>query len=172
MNSAFDIEIVADLTTEPVTLAEARNWIRVDYTVDDTIIGELITAAREDLEKLTGLSFGEKTLKVYWISFTKCMELPYGPIGEVSECIDDEDEEVDFELKGLTFKKLEAYSTEGLQVTYTAGYETLPKKLKYAILKMIAYLYEKRQFGIENIDLMKEILQDIGVFRRNLWFGL
>lgn len=171
-NSSFDILIEDDLTTEPVTLEEARNFIRVDYVIDNAIITELITAAREHLEKLTGLSFGEKTLKVYWERFETPMELPYGPVGEVEECIDDEDEEVDFELKGLTFKKLHAYSTEGLTVTYTAGYAELPMKLKNATERMVAFLYEKRQYGTENSSLMDQIMQDIAPFRRTLWFGL
>lgn len=49
----------AKLTTgpaaEPVTLAEAREHLRVTHTGEDALIGSLITAAREHVESVTGL---------------------------------------------------------------------------------------------------------------------
>jgi hypothetical protein len=170
MNSSFDVEIVEDLTTEPITLQEAKDWLIVDEGFTDDMITALITSARMQLEKVTGLSFGEKELSVYWERLETPIELPYGPILEVSECVDDEDDDVDYELKGLTFKKLHAYSTEGLKVTYTAGYDTLPEALKTALKMLICYNYENR--GDSNIVFPDAILRTVAPFRRTLWFGL
>ena len=44
-------------TSEPVTLAEAKNFLRVTITDDDLLISSLITAAREACEAFTGRSF-------------------------------------------------------------------------------------------------------------------
>ena len=39
--------------TEPVTLAEAKAWLRVEGTEEDALIGALITAARQHIEGFT-----------------------------------------------------------------------------------------------------------------------
>jgi uncharacterized phage protein (predicted DNA packaging) len=44
---------------EPLTLADARAFLRVEHEDDDALIGELITAARTHLESLTHLTLDE-----------------------------------------------------------------------------------------------------------------
>jgi uncharacterized phiE125 gp8 family phage protein len=46
--------IVNSPTVEPLTLAEAKHWLRVDHNDDDGLISSLITAARERIEARTG----------------------------------------------------------------------------------------------------------------------
>lgn len=58
------ISIVTDTTTEPLTTAYVRDYLRVDDTIDDTIIGNLITAARIMVENYTGRTLCNKTLKL------------------------------------------------------------------------------------------------------------
>lgn len=41
---------------EPVSLTEAKNYLRVEISDDDVLIGDLITAAREAVEAFTGRS--------------------------------------------------------------------------------------------------------------------
>ena len=50
------VVIQADAVAEPVSRTDAKNWMRIDYTSDDTLIDNLISAARQHLEKLTGRS--------------------------------------------------------------------------------------------------------------------
>ncbi|MCB1541184.1 MAG: head-tail connector protein [Rhodoblastus sp.] len=45
--------LIAPPAAEPVTLAEARSWLRVDTTDEDAAIGSLIAAAREIMEMAT-----------------------------------------------------------------------------------------------------------------------
>lgn len=47
-------------TQEPISLAEAKNWLRVSITDDDLLIGVLITAAREACESFCNRSFAVK----------------------------------------------------------------------------------------------------------------
>ncbi len=39
---------------EPVTVIEAKNWLRIDVTDDDDLVEELITAARQICEDYVG----------------------------------------------------------------------------------------------------------------------
>ena len=56
------VTINADAVAEPVSRTDAKNWMRIDYTSDDTLIDSLISAARQHLEKLTGRSLVNKLI--------------------------------------------------------------------------------------------------------------
>jgi len=145
INSEFQIEILTDLTTEPVTLQEAKDYMRISSNAEDDLIEELITSARERIEKFTGLSLGEKTLKAYWFYFHIPAEIPYGPVTAINSVVDDNDVELEYTARGLQYKTLEAYSTQGLTIEYEAGFAVAPKGLKLAILKQVSTDYENRE---------------------------
>lgn len=85
---------------EPVTLAEAKLWARVDITDDDTLITSLITAAREYVEEVTkrqvmtatytmGIDmfpFGVGDLRFFWNRFGT-IDLPRAPLQSVSSVV-------------------------------------------------------------------------------------
>ena len=50
MNLLLDIEITSDYTTEPVSLATAKAYMKVNFTDDDALITSLIKNARIWLE--------------------------------------------------------------------------------------------------------------------------
>ncbi len=50
---------------EPVTLAEVRQFLRLDDDSEDTLLTGLIKAARETLEVQTGLALINQTLRLY-----------------------------------------------------------------------------------------------------------
>ena len=56
-------QLVIQPVGEPVTLAEAKLHLRVDYTDDDALITSLITVARQYAEGLTHRSFITQTWK-------------------------------------------------------------------------------------------------------------
>jgi uncharacterized phiE125 gp8 family phage protein len=145
INSEFQCEIITDLTTEPVTLQEAKDYMRISSDSENDLIEELITSARERIEKFTGLSLGLKTLKAYWFYFHVPAEIPYGPITAINSVVDDNDVELEYTARGLQYKTLEAYSTQGLAIEYEAGFAVCPKGLKLAILKQVSTDYENRE---------------------------
>lgn len=56
--AAINIEIQP--TVEPILLADMKNWLRVEFTDDDTLIAGLITGARELVEGFTARSLVNK----------------------------------------------------------------------------------------------------------------
>jgi uncharacterized phiE125 gp8 family phage protein len=145
INSEFQLEIVTDLAVEPVTLQEAKDYMRISSDSENDLIEELITSARERIEKYTGLSLGLKTLKAYWFYFHVPAEIPYGPVTAINSVVDDNDVELEYTARGLQYKTLEAYSTQGLAIEYEAGFAVCPKGLKLAILKQVSTDYENRE---------------------------
>lgn len=152
---------VADAASEPVSRTDAKNWMRIeDYTTDDTMIDQLITAARQHIEKLTSKSLANKQLKAIvecygttppvWI-----VDLPYGPLVCVTEVKIKEginDWEVltvddDYEVIG---GRLWIYVAGTYQVTYSCGYGTLPQDLRNDILTLVAWMYENRGKKMNN----------------------
>ena len=52
---------LVDATTEPLALADAKNFLRVEVTNDDTLISSLITVARLECEAINNRSFIQTT---------------------------------------------------------------------------------------------------------------
>lgn len=53
----MNLSIITPPASEPVTLAEAKSFLRVDGADDDTLISNLITAARQLAERYTNRAF-------------------------------------------------------------------------------------------------------------------
>jgi hypothetical protein len=142
------VKIITDLTTEPISLSDAKLWMRIaDYTSDDTLITSLLKSSRILLEQYTALSFGTKTIEATF-DITKEAEIPYGPVQSMTSVYRRENESwslmtanVDYWIINDTIKV--AYP--GLyKMTYQAGYTTLPEGLKTDIKVITAWQYENR----------------------------
>ena len=114
------------VATEPITLAEAKAWLQIDFTDWDTLLtNELIPAARIESEKASGMLYVQRNVT---ISNNKRAERIY-PIGPwVADVTADE--------------------TEVANYTYSAGFNNsnpLPQDLQIAMLKRIATDFAYRQ---------------------------
>jgi uncharacterized phiE125 gp8 family phage protein len=175
INSEFQVEVIDDLVSEPVTLQEAKDYMRISSDAEDDLIEELITSARERMEKFTGLSLGEKTLKAYWLYFHTPAEIPYGPVTDVISVVDDNDVALEYTARGLQYKVLEVYSTQGVLVEYQAGFAVVPKGLKLAILKQVSTDYENREnyvVGEQAYELSSDSKRQAMPYCRNTIFGI
>jgi len=56
-------------STEPISLAEAKSYLRVDFNNDDTFISELISIARLKILKDTGQVMGLQTITEYFTNW-------------------------------------------------------------------------------------------------------
>lgn len=132
--------LIAGPGEEPVSLAEAKTYCRIDGTDEDALLGALIAAARLHVESLTGRALVTQT----WRLVLNCpaglvIPLPVVPVAELLEAPEGA------VLQGDSL--LLAAAVETLSVDYTAGYggaEDVPADLKQAVLALIAYWYEHR----------------------------
>lgn len=114
------------VSPEPITLAEAKAWMQIDFSDWDSLItNELIPAARIESEKASGMLYVQRNVV---ITNNKRSERIY-PIGPwVADVTTDE--------------------TEVENYTYTAGFNNtnpLPQDLHVAMLKRIATDFAFRQ---------------------------
>lgn len=74
--------------TEPITLAEAKKHLRVEHDVDDTLIGALIAAAREQAEHELGRALVTQTWSRVLDAFPVA-EIPLGmpPVRSVASIV-------------------------------------------------------------------------------------
>lgn len=160
-NQIYDIAIIepsGDIT-EPVTLAEAKNFCKIDVDDDDTLITALITAARVMCEDYTNIGFIERELIVTLNNRNGGIYLPLGPIpSDLTTVTDADANDVTFTTGGVDWKQLLTPTYERLIVTYTAGYSVLPENLKTALLNTIFYLYDNRATGADNIGPIAQML--------------
>jgi len=122
----LDIRYSSSVSVEPITLAEAKAWMQIDFTDWDTLItNELIPSARNESEKASGMLYVQRNVV---ITNNKRGERIY-PIGPfVADVTTDE--------------------TEVENYTYTAGFNVsnpLPQDLQVAMLKRIATDFAYRQ---------------------------
>jgi hypothetical protein len=122
----LQIDYDYQVETEPITLAEAKAWMQIDYTDWDTVIeDELIPAARIESEKASGMLYVERDVT---ISNNKKDERIY-PIGPWVADVTTNDYEFE-------------------NYVYTAGFNVsnpLPQDLRIAMLKRIATDFALRQ---------------------------
>ncbi len=76
--------IVTDSATEPVTLDEAKDYLRVDSSDEDTLIQALIKTAREWVEAYTGLALITQTWDAFWDGWCDPFIVPYSPLVSVT----------------------------------------------------------------------------------------
>jgi uncharacterized phiE125 gp8 family phage protein len=151
-----DVTVVTAPTAEIITLTEAKNYLRVDYSEDDVLIQDLIDTARIRLEQYAGVAMTPRTLKA--VAFVnEFIELPYTPTNNITkvEYLSGTDwiEMVagNYFVLGDTYKKvyMVGVNNSEFRFTYTCGYATPPESMKTAVLKLVSDLYEYRESSVE-----------------------
>ena len=127
--------------SEPVTLAEAKEYNRVLFSVDDSTIEMLITQARETLEQATNLSLVEQTIELTLNAYKDKFRLPYGPIVSVTTVTVNTDNVTADYISDNGLIKFNGKGT--LKAEYEAGGVEF-QGLKISMLEMIAFLYTNR----------------------------
>lgn len=191
----LQVRTYTDLSVEPVTLQEAKDWIKKTGDDEDDLLLTLITSARRSVEKYTTSTFAQKTLHATWVEIPDdwVLHLPYGPHISVDAVylIDEEGTETaktlnsDYYVYGdqdLIVALSKVWTTSqslqySVRVEYKAGYgdtttETLPGELKLAILKQIATDYEMRENIAEGtFGVLSNSSKSLAApYRRSLWF--
>jgi uncharacterized phiE125 gp8 family phage protein len=82
MSEPLRLTLTAPPSVEPVTLAEAKAFLRVDTGDDDALIAALVTAAREACERFTGRSLVTQTWTLFRDDWPgrAAIEIPRPPV--------------------------------------------------------------------------------------------
>lgn len=149
MNLLLDTEITSDYTTEPVSLATAKAYMKINFSDDDTIITSLIKNARVWLENYTGKSYGtrEAVLRIE-MNAMEWYDLP-GPVQSV-DAVQYGTQSLGCGSYDLAGSQIRMYQS-GIHTIYlTYGFTTIPEDAKNDILSITAYTYQNRGIDLSN----------------------
>ena len=163
--------IVAEPTTEPVTLAEVKLFLRLlpDDTSEDDFISGLIAAAREYCENFTGRALATQTIMLYLDSIPSEVEVPMPPLQSVDKIEVIDADNIDYlinngEISSIIFtanaQEADAhlYPINPVQITCTVGYDAdIPVGIKQAMLLLVAHWYENREAVATNGEVGERI---------------
>lgn len=163
------ITVVTPPASEPVSLAEAKLFLRVDHNAEDSLIATLIGAAREAVEAGVGRALitrrVRESLDIWRRDAVNGAVLGLGPVTDViavrllanngaQSVIDPERYRIEGnrDRPRLVFPAgfpATLRSAGGIEIEYECGYADdagdLPIALRLATLQIVASLYELRQ---------------------------
>jgi len=168
----MNLKIITTPTIEPVSLVEAKLHLRVTTDTDNTLISDLITAARQYCEAITNRALASATFELILDDFTDKIVLPMPPVESNTVSIKYTDSDsIETTLAtteyilytsepailipdyGIDWPSFTPYPTGAVKIRYTAGYRAastdenlhIPEAIKQAILLVIGHFYENRQ---------------------------
>ena len=177
------IRVTSENILSIVSLDEAKQHMRVEYTDDDTYIEGLIEAAEKYCETVTGRTYLTKQLEATFDGFFPEIRLPRPPIyrsapnvtifymdgTQTQTSVPSQDYKIEYSEPAILRP---AYSktwptaladTDSVRVSWQAGYGTarsdVPQGVRHAALMMIGHLYERRLA----YDTMNSIEVPLGV---------
>ena len=161
-------QITVQPATEPITLVEAKEHLRVDFSDEDTYIQTLIVSARKYCESYTNKVFITQTWRQNINNFPNVIKLKVNPVvsltslkyydgDETQQTITDSSANLQKDFlsdvgslhQGLTNAWPSIGSTiNPIEITTVCGYgaaSDVPDDIKHAIKIMVSHLYENRE---------------------------
>ncbi len=152
---------------EPLTLSEAKAHLRLDGSNEDALISNLIVAARQMCEEMTGRSLIQQSWRL-WLDANPpaLIVLPRPPLLSIAQVnvfaeddtsslvsaadyfVDTQSQPARIALKSGAQWGRSVRAQNGLRIDYLAGYgaaaSAVPMALRQAMLGQIAHLFEQR----------------------------
>ena len=145
--NTFHTQMKINSTTgsEILTTSEAKDFIRVDTSADDTIIGQMITQARIWCENYISRDIVAKNRTLYLASVNERFVLPFSPVASISSVTVEGTATTDYETYGLddTIIALNMLPSKEVKVTYVTSGQS-DSLLKQAISQLVATYYDNR----------------------------
>ncbi len=143
--------------TEPLSLAEAKLFLRVDGSSEDSLITDMITAVRESAEAYMRASIISQTWAVTYDDYAPtCTPLPFGPVQLLSSVISADragnETIIDDGLYSLSAGNRAVQFDSVVMghrviIRYVAGYGDagdVPEAIRQGMLLHLAALYDNR----------------------------
>ena len=154
-------------TTQLISTADARQFLKVDITDDDDVINSLVKAATESAQEYTNRFFLSTTLEQYGTTFADIRNLFKSPVSEITLVKYYDTDNVQQTLSSSVYQVTPAIEPSTLMlkvdqsypdvadredavlVKYTVGYGTATTDVPFAIIQAvyltIGHWYQNRQ---------------------------
>ena len=164
----------SDPVHEPVSLEEAKNYLKVDTTTDNDLIENLIHVARRQIEnELGAYLIVKRSVTQKQTGGVETIDLLRQPVNSITSVTYFEDfastgsviASTDYRFHdGQLYHKdgyfIQGRAGNGYVIVYNAGLaddtgqaaENSPQTLRQAILRIVAYLYENREEYVTQIS--------------------
>lgn len=135
----MDVTVVSDAVaiSSLITLVEVKEHLSIDFTDHDQKLTDLLSSAFREVELFTQKSLKTKTVRQSYQEINGTVELVYQPVTSITSVTDKDNVALTY-TKSIDNSKVSAYSSNGIKVTFVAGFTTFPADLKLAILDIIA----------------------------------
>ena len=172
---------------EHLGLAEAKEWLRVTFTDDDTIITALIKSVRASIEDYCSISIVEKEIIVE-VELAQPnnrdnarFELPYGPVsGNIEVSYQDgykstdwatKELDEDYYIDGLDYPSISSFVCGRYRLSYDAGFADgqCPDQLIHAMKVELAERYERRGDAADQRKISESARKIAQPFKRMIW---
>ena len=175
----MNLKIITPPTVEPILLSEALLHLRITSAVDNNLILDLITVARETCENITNRALATQTLELSLDEFPiGNIRLPRPPLVSVTSIyyknnvgtdtqwlpiteyiVDTAIEPGEIVLAyGKTYPSFIPYSTNAVKIIYVTGYTTdCPLCIKQAMLLLISHFYENREEVVTGMTMVAKL---------------
>lgn len=158
------LKVITPPATEPLDLGETKKYLRVTSSDDDVSISDSIKQAREYCEEYQNRKYIPQTIEGYLDRFPSGRSIVFSvaPVKSISSIkyTDNEGNEVEvdssiYDLDNISYvNKIDLNHnkswpsailkpTNGVKVTFIAGYETVPETMRTAMKIHIQLLYDQ-----------------------------
>lgn len=157
------LKLITPAAAPVVTTAAAKAFLRVEGTEEDVLIADLVAAATEHLQLVTGRAFATQVWELYQDDFADAIPLAMGPVQSIDEVgyfdvagapqlvgaeIWDKDLVSDpawlLRRQAATWP-LVVDAANAVRIRFTAGYATCPAPLRQAVLLLTGHWYTNRE---------------------------
>jgi uncharacterized phiE125 gp8 family phage protein len=184
MNAQKTIQVVTPPASEPLTLAEVKEFLRVDHSDDDATLAIFIAAARQLCESYTRLALMPTTFEEYFDDFPTYsgdykdeIHLSRSPVSAVTYVKYIDGNETTITANAADYKTdlisrparispdngwFGTYETiNAVFIRYVAGFAdaaSVPAPLKHGMLLIIGDMYENRTDSVKRLPTAAEYL--------------
>lgn len=142
----------SDQGQPPISIPDAKLWMRREGASDDAVVDELIADVIDEMMRITNSSIISQTITATYSKYGDEISLPYGPVSAITsvKLLNHGEETVltsdDYTLQaGTLFMK--RYEGSGLEVVYTSdGY--FPNGLRRAVYQSMLTTYNDREDNV------------------------
>lgn len=165
---------------EPLGLAAVKKHLRLlpnSNDSDDQELKNMISAAREYCEDITGMAFAaEESVTVFYDDVSGDnvkLELPRSSVLSIDSVLDEDMEEIPYTVNRARGYIVISGKYSQVSVKYTAGMPEIPFAVRQAMLLLIGHWYENRSAveigSVASVNIAYTV-QDLLKLHRGWWF--